>query len=272
MGSLQGLLVLNINIDPYILHLGKFSISWHGTLMAAGALLIYIICISEGKKQGFKRAELDMLAVWLIIGGSIGARTVKVVAYPQFFLSHPISIFIPQDKGTSSTGAVLGSVLTLWLYARYHKLQFRTLADLLALACPAGIFVGRIGCLIMGDATGIPTRNWGLVYWHTNSAVPVELIGRPIFPAPLFLAISAITLLFLLLWLRRKVHHAGVISAVFLLGYAIIRFVINFWQIDPQVFLRLKYIQWVALVIFLTGCIVFLGSYLPKYRTSPVEN
>jgi phosphatidylglycerol---prolipoprotein diacylglyceryl transferase len=257
--------MINITIDPFLLRLGGFSLSWHGILIALGVLVTYLLFMREGDKQGLARSELARLSVWMLVVGLIGARSVNVIGDWQPYISAPEKIIRIQDGGASVTGAVLGSTLTLYVYARHNRISGGKLADIFAIIAPVGLFIGRTGCLIMGDVPGIPTHNhWGLVYWQPRSSIPSELIGVPTFPVPLILQLLDILLFGLGLWLSRKPLRAGISFAVFLMGYAVGRFVINFWQLDPPGFLGLKYIQWVAIAIFAIGSIVMASITLQQ--------
>jgi phosphatidylglycerol---prolipoprotein diacylglyceryl transferase len=251
--------VIDITINPYPLQWGSFALSWHGVFLALGVLVTCLLFFWLGKKQRLALADIVQLMMWIMVAGLVGARAVEVFGNWPYYRLAPGEILRIQDGGVSVTGAVLGGFLALFVYTQYRHLSAGRLADIFAFIAPVGLFVGRMGCLIMGDATGVPTHSlWGLVYWQPSSSIPPQLIGEPTFPAPIALQVLDILLLILALGLSRKSLRPGMLWAVFLQAYGLGRFLIGFWQLGSLGFLGLHFIQWVVLIISSVGFILMV--------------
>lgn len=246
--------MVNINIDPILLRWGPLTISWHGLCLAAGVVVLYLILVREGTRKSFSRLSLSELALWSVVLGFVGARLLHVLQYWHFYKAAPLKIFAVHEGGLTVNGAIFGVVVVTVVFARWKRLNLWKLVDVLAMAAPVAFVVGRVGCTINGDVWGLPTNgSWGLVYWHRNASIPPELLGVPTFPAPTVLQLWNLGLLVLLLTLRRRVSGDGFLFAVYLMVYALGRFIVNFWQAGDVVVLGLKFLQVVALALFLLG-------------------
>jgi len=248
--------MININIDPILFQYGGLSISWHGLCLAVGICITYFIFLHAGKLQNFKQSHLEKMSFWILISGLIFARLLAVIENWEQYFSHPLEIFAIYDGGITVTGGIIGAFFALVLYSRSKQMNLPRLLDLLALSAPLGYFVGRTGCLILGDVYGNPIHgNWGLVYWHLNSALPRELIGVPTFPAPLLFQVG--NLILWILFIRISDHHLiqGSKFSFYLLGYGLIRLVGGHWQPGIKLALGLSYYQWIALSLIMMGLI-----------------
>jgi phosphatidylglycerol:prolipoprotein diacylglycerol transferase len=263
--------MVNITTDPVLLRWGPLTLSWHGLWMAAGVVVFYLVVLNEGTRRGFTRQSLSELALWLVIAGAVGARLVHVLRYWRVYRAAPLRILAAHEGGLTVNGAILGVVACAALYARLKRLNPWALGDVLALAAPVALIVGRVGCTINGDAWGLPTDGaWGLVYWHPNASLPPELIGVPTFPIPIVLQVWNVGLFGLLLALDRRAPGDGTLLAVYLMAYAVGRFAVNFWRPGEAVLLGLTFYQVVALEMFLlgTGLLVLRGRRVGR-KTSP---
>jgi phosphatidylglycerol:prolipoprotein diacylglycerol transferase len=150
-----------------------------------------------------------------------------------------------------------------FVFARREQLGFWGLMDVVAIAAPLGFAVGRVGCLIEGDVWGVPTDGtWGLVYWHTGTSIPPELLGVPTFPAPVVLQLWNLGLCALLVALRGRAPYDGFLFSTFLAVYGAGRFIVNAQQAGEVLLLGLKFIQIVGLGFMFLGIVfmVYLSS------------
>ena len=130
--------------------------------------------------------------------------------------------------GLSFHGAFIGMTAACGLFARVHRVPFWQLADTLIFAGTPGLFFGRLGNFInaelYGRATTVP---WAMVF-------PTDPQQVPRHPSQLYEAIAEGVVLFLLLWtLERRAraggwYRPGMLAAVFLLGYGLLRFLLEF--------------------------------------------
>jgi phosphatidylglycerol:prolipoprotein diacylglycerol transferase len=260
--------MVHISIDPILLQLGPLNLSWHGLFLTAGVVLGCWVFAVEARRQGLARDRLAELILCMVLAGYAGARLLQVLLYDwRTYAVQPQRILAVNEGGLAIYGGLIGGTLAVVACARWRRLPFWRLADAAALAIPAGLIVGRVGCTIAGDACGTPTQGaWGLVYTHPDASVPAYLLGLPTFPAPIVMQIGNAGLLALLLVLRQRGQRASHLFLTFLLLYSAGRFVLSFWQVESAILLGLHPTQVVALVVAAASAVLLLW---PRLRRTP---
>jgi phosphatidylglycerol:prolipoprotein diacylglycerol transferase len=171
----------------------------------------------------------------------IGGRLGYVLFYDfSFFLSHPLRIIFPFEfsngfhyvgiSGMSYHGGVLGVLLATYLFCRKNNIGFWDWADLFCPAIPLGYTFGRIGNFINGELYGRVTSGVLGMYF------PDDPTHQPRHPSQIYEALGEGALLFILLWsLRRRKALKGFFLPLYLVGYGVVRFGIEFTrEPDPQ--------------------------------------
>ena len=153
--------------------------------------------------------------------------------------------------GMAFHGGLAGVVLAVVLFARRHGIPLLQLADLLAVAVPAGIFFGRIANFINAELWGRPTdAPWGVTFPSICSVPGLQgcpeagawfFTGAEVarHPSQLYEAgLEGLLLGLVLAWLvwgRSALHKPGLVAGVFFAGYAVARiFVELFREADAQ--------------------------------------
>ncbi|GGX54173.1 prolipoprotein diacylglyceryl transferase [Tateyamaria omphalii] len=176
----------------------------------------------------------DMLT-WIILGVLLGGRLGYVLFYqPGSYLSDPLSIIAIWEGGMSFHGGMLGVILAFWLYTRRHKLPLLTTADAVAIGTPPGLLLGRMANFINAELWGRPTElPWGVVFPGQAAQFCPEIVGACArHPSQLYEAfLEGFVLLVVLLWMawrRDGFKKPGLLTGVFLAGYGISRFLVEF--------------------------------------------
>jgi phosphatidylglycerol:prolipoprotein diacylglycerol transferase len=124
------------------------------------------------------------------------------------------------------------------------------------------MFFGRIANFINGELWGRPTDgSWGVVF--PRAPVGPEGHHVPRHPSQLYEAVLEGPLLFgLLLWIRMNYDRTGRTSVLFLVGYAVMRFFVEFFRApDPHLgyeLLGLTRGQWYSVLFVLVGVGIWL--------------
>jgi phosphatidylglycerol:prolipoprotein diacylglycerol transferase len=152
-------------------------------------------------------------------------------------------------------GGFLGVILAIAWFAKKRGFAFFTVADLIAPLVPFGLAFGRIGNFINGELWGRPTNtDWGMIFPQAGD----QLLRHP---SQLYQFAGEGVLLGVILWLyARHPRKLGQTSGVFVLGYGIFRFLVEYSR-EPDRFLGtlslgLSMGQWLCLPMIL------FGSYL----------
>src|SRR3972149_4901420 len=166
-----------IGIDPVIVHLGTFELRWFGVMIMMAVILGIWMAIFQARRRGISADDIYSVGLWGVIGGIIGARLFHVVDKWDYYLSHPLQILALQQGGLAIWGGAVGGLLAGAIYARYKKLPLVPTMDIGAFGLITGQIVGRLGCIINGDAAGAPTTlPWGFQYVHPNALLPQAIV------------------------------------------------------------------------------------------------
>src|SRR4051812_30518639 len=228
-------------IPPEIFRIGPLAVRWYGAM--------YILAFVLGTHLAKRRAKRGLLAlddrgidVWigyLIVGMLVGARLTYIFVYdPHHYAADPWDTIAIWHGGLSFHGAIAGMGVASLLFARRQHVTFWSLADTLALAGTPGLFFGRLGNFINGELYGRPSSlPWSMIF-------PTDPRHVPRHPSQLYEALGEGLILFFLLRLleqralARGWFRPGLIAGAFLVGYGVIRSLIEFTR-QPDVQLGL---------------------------------
>jgi len=225
-------------IDPNIFQIGSFQIRYYSLMYIVAFALTYFLVAYRLQKEKFPytRETIQDFMLWAIIGVILGGRLGYVLFYNfEYYLRHPSEIFLPFDfsqgirfvgiSGMSYHGGLVGLIAAAVIFCKKYRIAFWNMADLFAPAVPLGYTFGRIGNFINGElwgrATAVP---WGMYF-------PLDGSGLLRHPSQLYEAFFEGVLLFAVLWgLREKRYFEGFFVALYLVGYGLVRFFIEFYR------------------------------------------
>ena len=226
----------------------EFALRWYAMAYLAGLLIGWRVIVALMRRPGLwggtapmRPEKVEELLTWVVVGVILGGRLGFVLFYePVWYLSNPAEIIKVWQGGMSFHGGFLGVVLAAWAYARRNGIAPLRLADALAMAAPVGLFLGRIANFINAELWGRPTTApWGVIFpgEAAQDCPGVEgLCARH--PSQLYEAGLEGLLLGLVLFLlvrRGGLARPGLALGVFLSGYGLSRFVVEFFrQADAQ--------------------------------------
>ena len=195
----------------------------------------------------------------VIIGGRIG----YILFYNiNFYIERPFDIFKVWEGGMSFHGALFGVVVTSFIFSKKNSIPLFLISDLLSICAPIGIFFGRISNFINQELIGRQTD------FIISIRYPGEEITRHI--SQLYEAIfegMIPAIILIILFLMKKTKH-GILTAIFLINYAVTRFLIEFIrQPDIQLGLKLDFFtqgQILTIPIFLLGFIILYKCQLKQ--------
>jgi phosphatidylglycerol:prolipoprotein diacylglycerol transferase len=262
-------------IPPTIVSVGPLAIRWYSLMYVVGYVLGYRLVLKrmESGRSSLTRADLDNLIWYLVVGMLVGARLIYVTVYGRGeYAAHPLEVFALWQGGLSFHGAILGMTVAIILFARRFGFPVLAITDVVALCGTPGLFFGRIGNFINGELYGRPTSvPWAMIF-------PSDPLHVPRHPSQLYEAFAEGLILSGLLWWvdgfarKRGYDRPGLITALFLVGYAVIRFSLEFTRApDAQLGLvvgPLSMGQLLSLIMLLVG-VGLLGLIWLRRRRSP---
>ena len=248
-------MLIHPQIDPVAFAVGPLAVRWYGLMYLVGFGMAFLLArsrIKQGKSGNISLAVLDDLFFFCVLGVVLGGRLGYVLFYkPGYYFSHPLEIVAVWQGGMSFHGGFLGVLLAMLYIARKFRIRWLAITDFIAPLIPLGLAAGRVGNFINGElwgrATDVP---WGMVF---RGAGPL-----PRHPSQLYQFALEGMLLFAILWLySARPRPMGAVSAMFLIGYGVLRFAAEFFR-EPDDFLgllafNLSMGQWLSLPMILAG-------------------
>jgi phosphatidylglycerol:prolipoprotein diacylglycerol transferase len=202
------------------------------------------------------------------MGAVVGARLFHVVDRIDFYLQNPASILAIQQGGLAIWGGVAGGIAAGALYCRLAGLPIARMADVAAPGILLGQIVGRLGCLINGDAYGAPVDlPWSIMYVHQDALIPD--LGESTHPYPLYEIAWNLLLLGVLWRLRRRGQPDGVVFLTYLIVYSLGRVILTFVREETIVALGLQQAQLLGLAAILLA-LPLLARRLRRVEAAPV--
>jgi len=253
--------LLHPNIDPVAFSVGPLAVRWYGLMYLAGFAIGWWLGLRRiaRNQSPVTKAQLDDLLFLIVLGVILGGRLGYVLFYkPSYYASHPLEILAIWQGGMSFHGGLLGVMAAMVFAARRHGVDWLRLMDFLAPLCPLGFAAGRLGNFINAELPGrVTDLPWGMVFPGAGDA--------PRHPSQLYqFALEGVVLFFFLWWFSSKPRPRGQVSAMFLLGYGVLRFIAEFAR-EPDAFLGylalgLTMGQWLCLAMIAGGAVLFAWS------------
>jgi len=230
-----------------------------GSFAIAGRLFDVYVMLAFGILGFFLRHygyPMAPLVLGIVLGGRLGYA---LFYQTQQYLADPASLLYLWQGGMSFHGGLLGVLVALFVFAHKQRKTFLEIGDTVAPLVPLGLAAGRLGNFINGELWGRATDlPWGMVFPQSGT-----LIARH--PSQLYQMALEGLLLFVLLWVfARKPRPVGQISGLFLTGYGVLRFLVEYTR-EPDAFLGLLAAglsmgQWLSLPMIVIGAVIFVRT------------
>ncbi|HEY4134713.1 MAG TPA: prolipoprotein diacylglyceryl transferase [Alphaproteobacteria bacterium] len=215
-------------MDPVLVELGPLTIRWYALAYVVGLILgwRYMLHLARSIPGVMSGKDVDDFLFWATLGVIFGGRIGYVLFYLPGGLDNSLLDLVAVWKGGMSFhGGATGVILALICFCMARKLSIKRVGDLLCCAVPIGLLLGRIANFINGELFGRPTDvPWAMVFPHGGPF--------PRHPSQLYEAFFEGLLLFAVLaWLvhrTRAVERPGLLAGLFLAGYGLARFGVEF--------------------------------------------
>ncbi len=187
--------------------------------------------------------QADAFLTYLILGVILGGRLGYVLFYnPQYYAANPFDVLRFWDGGMSFHGGFLGVVIAVIIYSLVNRMPLWSVADLIAISSPPGLFFGRLANFINAELWGSPTNvPWGVIFPGERAQDCLGVVGlcarhpSQIYEALLEGLVLFIVLILIVTFLSFK--RPGLLTGAFAFGYGISRFFVEYFRVpDPQFF------------------------------------
>lgn len=265
-------MLVHPQFDPVAIKILGWPIHWYGLMyLAAFALFMFLgnrmVRKPWNAARGWTRRDIDDLLFYGVLGVVVGGRLGYVFFYkPGYYLSHPGEILAVWQGGMAFHGGLLGVIVALAVFAWRRGFNFLEVGDIVAPCVPTGLAAGRMGNFINGELWGRaadPGLPWAMVFPQAHDPVLT-----PRHPSQIYQFLGEGLLLFIVLWLfARKPRPMAAVSGLFLLGYGVARFVVEYFR-EPDSFLKLddqplhlSQGQWLSLPMIVAGVLMMVWAY-----------
>jgi phosphatidylglycerol---prolipoprotein diacylglyceryl transferase len=257
----------NFAPERVLLDLGFIQVYWYSLFIVLAIIASYLVARTVYLKKNTSDKQFADLIFYVIIFGLIGARLWHVFVFQWGYYSQHIGEIVQVwQGGIAIQGAIIAAGLTIFLYSNLKKVAPWHFFDSIAVALPLGQAIGRWGNFFNQELYGWPLKSpWAIFIDAANRIPGFEEYSHF---HPTFFYESCLNLLFFaILWyLAKKQRVGGFLTLVYLIGYGVIRFMIDFVRIDPMPeFYGLRSSQIISLVFIV---IALIGYSLMRKRST----
>lgn len=258
-------MLVHPQFDPIAVKLGPLAVRWYGLMYLVGFIGGLLLGKYRAKTRpdlGWTVQQVDDALFYIVLGVILGGRLGYVLFYkPGHYLFHPLEILYVWEGGMSFHGGFIGVMVAMILFARATGKPWFALMDFVAPLVTPGLAAGRLGNFINGELVGRVTDvPWGMIFPQVDNL--------PRHPSQLYeFALEGVALFILLWWFSSKPRPKGAVSALFLIGYGVARFAVEFTR-QPDDFLRdlalntgLSMGQWLSAPMIVAGVVLMVWSY-----------
>src|SRR6187200_3427464 len=224
-------------MHPILFEVGRFPVYTYGVLLAAAYLLGLQFALVRARKRGLDPNRVMDLGIWIIISALAGAKLLLLIVEFDTFGKNPKELLTLLRSGGVFYGGLIAAVVVALWYLRRHKMPMWTVTDVFAPGIALGHVIGRMGCLFAGCCFGRPTDvAWAITFHSEYAAQNVGTpLNQPLHPTQLYEAgAEALILLLLLATESRGKRFAGRTFWLYMLLYAISRYIIEMFRGDPR--------------------------------------
>jgi len=249
---------------PRLFHIGSFSQSTYGVLVALAFLAALMIVSRLARRAGLNSDLVVNLGILCGISAIIGAKVMMFLIDIPYYVQNPGEIFsmATLQAGGVFYGGLIAALIASTVYIRRHHLPPLLTADVFAPGIALGHGIGRLGCFAAGCCWGRPTNlPWGVTFTNPLSQ---QLVGVPLgvrlHPTQLYESAAEFLIFGILYWRIQKAHAPGAIISLYLILYGTARFLVEFVRFHEQANPfsgPLNTSQWISLLFITLGAAYF---------------
>ena len=152
-----------INVFGFKFQLAIYSF---GMMLVIAFYTCYFLLNHDFKRLGYEEKLASDIIFWSALGGIFGAKVYYLIENLDDVLASqdPFGMIF-SGAGLVFIGGLIGAVTAVSIIIRKNNLPWFIFADILAPLIILGYAIGRIGCFLVGDDYGIPSKlPWALSF------------------------------------------------------------------------------------------------------------
>jgi phosphatidylglycerol---prolipoprotein diacylglyceryl transferase len=247
-------------LNPIAFSLGPIDVHWYGIIIGSGLALALFLAIREGERRGLPKDTFADLMLWAIPIAIISARIYYVVFEWKYYIKHPIEAPQIWNGGIAIHGALIGAVITTYVFSKKRGISFWKIADIAAPSIILGQAIGRWGNFMNQEAHGREVSRAFLENLHLPEFIINQMYINGTYYHPTFLyeSIWDFVGFFLLLLLRRVNFRRGELFLSYVIWYSIGRFFVEGMRTDSLMLGSLRMAQTISIVLVVAAVAIIL--------------
>ncbi len=253
------------------------DIYWYGIIIALGLVMGVFAAIKAGKKTGITRDRILDLVIYGLPSAIICARLYYVIFQFDNYRDNLLEIFNLRGGGIAIYGAVIGAVISTFVYSRVTKTSFLKLCDTGAPGLITGQMIGRWGNFVNQEAFGANTDAlWGMtgtdIITELESLKAAGFNANPdmcVHPTFLYESLWNLVVLLVLIYVFKKSYtFDGKVFYTYITLYGAGRFFIEGLRWDSLYVGVFRVSQIVALLCVIAGSALILYGIKKNRKNS----
>ena len=261
-------------MNPVLINIFGLEIKWYSFLILIGIIIGFLLVIKEAKRFKILKDTIFDMAFYAIIFGIIGARLYYVLFNISYYRYNLIEILEIWNGGLAIHGGLIAGALTIYLYAKKHKLNFLKLLDITVPSVILAQAIGRWGNFFNSEAHGFATTLSELKRLHIPKFIINGMHIGGVYYLPTFYFEFLWCLLgFIIIIIVRRLKYVkiGETTCIYAMWYSFGRFFIEVWRTDSLMLGGFKVAQIVSVAAFVGALIIFMylnskGKYTNLYN------
>jgi phosphatidylglycerol:prolipoprotein diacylglycerol transferase len=248
-------------LNPIAFTLGPIQVHWYGIIIGSGLALALFLAIREANKRGLPKDTFADLMLWAIPIAIISARIYYVIFEWKYYAHHPGEIIQIWHGGIAIHGALIGSVITTYVFAKKRGIPFWKITDIAAPSLILGQAIGRWGNFMNQEAHGREVTRQFLENLHLPNFIINQMYINGTYYHPTFLYESLWDFagFILLISLRFVNLRRGELFLSYVIWYSIGRFFVEGMRTDSLMLTSsLRMAQAISIVLIIGAIIVIV--------------
>jgi phosphatidylglycerol:prolipoprotein diacylglycerol transferase len=249
---------------PVLFRVGDFTVTSYGVMLVLAFVGAGFVVASEFRRRGWDASAAQDVVLAAMVGGIVGSKLYWALANGDQLTADPLGTLFSRG-GFTYYGGLIGGVLAVVILLKWRKYPLGEAVNACAPAVPVGYMLGRVGCFLVGDDYGRPTDvPWGIAFPEGSPPTTV-----PVHPTQIYEILLTLPI-FLVMWSQRKRDLPAwfLLWELFVLG-GLERFVVEFYRVNPKIFLGLTGAQLLSLCLIVLGLIGMVAVYTRPSTRSP---
>jgi phosphatidylglycerol---prolipoprotein diacylglyceryl transferase len=243
---------------PIALEFGPLRMHWYGIFIGSALLVGVNLSTWLAERRKMDPDLVADLAFALVLGALPGARIYYVLFQWRDYVGQPEKMIAIWEGGIAIHGAILGGMLAGWAFARWRKVSFWALTDIVVPSLILGQAIGRWGNFFNSEAYGAPTDlPWKLLIPPDRRMAGFESVAyyHPTFLYESMWNLGVFGLVMVLVLKFGQRLKPGMLFCFYAIAYSCGRFWIEGLRTDSLMAGPLKMAQLVSLMGIILGSI-----------------